>query len=143
MKIKEINRKYILAIVILFSTFLLDYICKENNLVYRHWLSLSITYYRYAFLITIFIIIPCKFIIKKRNVWLVLLSLPVIILVICLFFVNMFINPVLGTIEYVTQKNGQEVIVLEETLFISKTYSYYTPVNIFFMTYSGIPDCKK
>lgn len=143
MKMKKMNRSSILTIIVTLifcSTFLVDYICKENQLVYRHWLSLSISCYRHAFLIIIFIIFPCYLIKKKRSILVALLSLPIILFVICLFFIEMFINPVLGAKEYRTQKNGQEVIVLEETLLIDKTYSYYTPVNMFFMTHSGIPN---
>lgn len=143
MKIKKMNSRSILVIMftlIFGATFLLDYICKENQLVYRLWLSFSILFYRYAFLIIIFIILPCYLIKKKRSILLALVGSPIILFAIFLFLINMFINPVLATKEYRTQKNGKEVIVLKKTSFITKTYSYYTSVNMFFMTHSGIPD---
>ena len=132
MKIKNMKRRYIL-IIIFFSTFLLDYICIKNSLVYRHWLSLSIIYYRYAFIIALFIILPCYLIIKKRSIWLKLLGYPIIAFIaFILLFSTSFIRS-FDTNSYYTELKGQKVIALETRILHSETTIYYVPVNIFFM----------
>ena len=128
MKIK-MNSSSILTIIF-FSTFLLDYICIKNNLVYRHWLSLSIIYYRYAFIITLFILLPCYLIIKKRNIWLKLLGYPIIAFI--LLFTTSFIRA-FNIDSYYTELKGQKVIAMEDHSWGSVITIYYVPVNIFFM----------
>lgn len=143
MKIKKIKHSYILAIVsilIFCTSFLLDYICKANQLIYRNYLALSILYYRYIFLISVFLIIPCYLIFKKRSIPLAILILPIIACIAFLFFIDMAFNPDLHTSEYYTQKNGQKVIALvKPTSMHNNTVYYYIPVNIFFMKNSDIP----
>lgn len=143
MRIKKMNRKSILAIVatlIFCVLFLLDYICEANQLIYRNWLALSILYYRYVFLITVFIILPCYLIKKKRSVLLSILILPIIAFTAILFFIDMAFNPDLHTYEYYTQKNGQKVIAfVKPDSMHHKTVYYYIPDNIFFMKHSNIP----
>ncbi|GAA0083660.1 hypothetical protein UT300007_00990 [Clostridium sp. CTA-7] len=123
----------IIATLIFCSTFLLDYICKENKLIYRHWLSLSITYYRYAFIITLFIILPCYLIIKKRNIWLKLLGFPIIAYIAFMLLITMILNPALNTNSYYTEIDGQRVIALQKHVLHTDGPIYYVPVNIFFM----------
>lgn len=132
MNVKKINLMIIVSLIFC-STFLLDYICIENNLSYRHWLSLSIIYYRYAFIITLFIILPCYLIIKKRNIWLKLLGYPVIafiafILILSTSFIRSF-----DTDSYYIELKGQKVIAMEDHFRGNVTTIYYVPVNIFFM----------
>lgn len=143
MKIKITNRSHILAIIsilIFCVSFLLDYICKANQLIYRNYLALSILYYRYIFLISIFIIIPCYLVFKKRSISLAILILPIIVCIAFLFFVDMAFNPNLHTSEYYTQKNGQKVIaIVKPTSMHNNTVYYYSPFNILFMKESDIP----
>ena len=132
MNVKKINLMIIVSLIFC-STFLLDYICIENNLSYRHWLSLSIIYYRYAFIITLFILLPCYLIIKKRNIWLKLLGYPVIafiafILILSTSFIRSF-----DTDSYYIELKGQKVIAMEDHFRGNVTTIYYVPVNIFFM----------
>ena len=142
MKIKITNKNYSLAIIsiLIFGfSYLLDYICKANQLIYRNYLALSILYYRYIFLISIFIIIPCYLVFKKRSISLAILILPIIVCIAFLFFVDMAFNPNLHTSEYYTQKNGQKVIALvKPTSMHNNTVYYYIPFNIFFMKNSDI-----
>lgn len=142
MKIKITNKNYTLAIIsiLIFGvSYLLDYICKANQLIYRNYLALSILYYRYIFLISIFIIIPCYLVLKKRSISLAILILPIIVCIAFLFFVDMAFNPNLHTSEYYTQKNGQKVIALvKPTSMHNNTVYYYIPFNIFFMKNSDI-----
>lgn len=132
-KYKRINYNYILAIAIFFSTFILDYICKKNNLVYRQWFSLSIIYYRYAFIITLLVILPCYIIIKKRSMWLKLLGYPIIAFIVFILLISMVWSRTLYTDSYYKEINGQRVIALEEHFWGNVRTIYYVPVNIFFM----------
>ena len=132
MKIKNMKLRYILTIIF-FSTFLLDYICIKNNLFYRHWLNLSIIYYRYAFIITLFILLPCYLIIKKRSIWLKLLVYPIIAFIaFILLFTTSFIRA-FNIDSYYTELKGQKVIAMEDHSWGSVITIYYVPVNIFFM----------
>ena len=130
---KKMSRIHILLIVIFCSTFLLDYICRENNLVYRHWFSLSIIYYRYAFIITLFIILPCYLIIKKRRIWLKLLGFPIITAIAFMILISMSFIRAFDTDSYYVEIDGQRVIALEKRFWGDVTTIYYVPVNIFFM----------
>ena len=123
----------IIVSLIFFSTFLLDYICIKNNLSYRHWLSLSIIYYRYAFIIALFIIPPCYLIIRKRNIWLKLLGYPVIAFIafILLFSTSFIISFHINS--YYIELKGQKVIAMEQHVLGDVITIYYVPVNIFFM----------
>jgi len=132
MKVKKI--KLILIITLIFcSTFLLDYICIQNNLYYRHWLSLLIIFYRYAFIITLFIIFPCYLISKKRKIWLKLLGYPLIaflsfILLLSTSFIRSFDKD-----SYYIELKGQKVIAMEDHFRGNVITIYYVPVNLFFM----------
>lgn len=123
----------IIVSLIFFCTFLLDYICIVNNLHYRHWLSLSIIYYRYVFIIALFIILPCYLIIKKRNIWLKFLGYPVIAFIaFILLFSTSFIKS-FDIDSYYIELKGQKVIAMEQHVLGDIITIYYVPVNIFFM----------
>ena len=123
----------IIVSLIFCSTFLLDYICIENNLSYRHWFSLSIIYYRYAFIITLFIILPCYLIIKKRNIWLKLLVYPIISFIALILLLSTSFIKSFDTDSYYIELKGQKVIAMEYHFRGNATTIYYVPVNIFFM----------
>ena len=136
MKIKKMKRSSILKIIatlIFCSTFLLDYICIKNNLFYRHWLSLSIIYYRYAFIITLFIILPCYLIIKKRNILLKLLGYPIIAIIAFILLLSTCFIRSFDTNSYYKELKGQKVIEMEDHFGGNVTTIYYVPINIFFM----------
>lgn len=132
MKVKKM--KLMLIVTLIFcSTFLLDYICIEYNLSYRHWLSLSIIFYRYAFLITLFIIFPCYLISKKRKIWLKLLGYPVIAFILFILLLSTSFIRSFYTDSYYIELKGQKVIAMEEHLRGDVITIYYVPVNLFFM----------
>lgn len=127
------NYRYILAIVIFWSTFLVEYICLETNLFSRHWLSLFIIYYRYAFLVTVLLILPYYWVLKKKKTWLMILVFPVaIVILFILLFSTCFIRS-FDTNSYYTELKGQKVIAMEDSFGGNVITIYYVPVNIFFM----------
>lgn len=123
----------IIVTLIFCSTFILDYICIKSNLCYRQWLSLSINYYRYAFLVTVLIILPCYWIKKKRKIWLMILYSPVGIFISFILLVSMCFNRNFYIDSYYTVLKGQKVIAMEDHFSNNVTTIYYVPVNIFFM----------
>lgn len=132
MNIKK-NKKYILYTVIFFSTFLLEYICNENNLYFRHWLELSIIYYRYAFLIIVLLIIPIFFIINSGEKLLFIIEIPAAIFIVFILLLSTSFIRSFETDAYYVKLKGQKVIAMEDHSWGDKIIIYYVPVNIFFM----------
>lgn len=132
MKVKKMKLMIIVTLIFC-STFLLDYICIEYNLSYRHWLSLSIIFYRYASIITLFIIFPSYLISKKRKIWLKLLGYPVIAFIVFILLLSTSFIRGFDTDSYYIELKGQKVIAMEEHFRGNVITIYYVPINIFFM----------